>query len=561
MFINELKNEIRAAVESLGAIDIDFNIEHPTIIEHGDFATNVAMVASKKVGKNPRVLAEEIVKVLELNKNENISKIEIAGPGFINFYVSDDLFHSEIEKVGDEYGKSEKWNSKKILVEHSSPNLFKPFHIGHLMNNTIGESIVRIAKYSGAEVTAMSYPSDVSLGIAKAIYVVSKNGMDKLDSLSTQKEKLEYLGNCYVEGTKLYDEDDSVKEEVKKISEILFDSKDGEILDIYKKSKDINLEYFIDITKRLGSKFDSYIYESETAAIGEKIVRENIPKIYRESDGAVIYEGEQDGLHTRVFINKEGRPTYEAKDTGLLSLKFERYNPDLSIFITDHEQAPYFEVVATAAGKINPRWKDSTVHRTHGRMTFKGQKMSSRLGGVPLALDIVNALCDEVKEKAPKLEGDDIDKVAIGAIKFVILKTAAGKNMNFDPETSLSFEGDSGPYLQYTAVRANSILQKAQDEGFKPKPGIVENTPASLVEKTISRFPEVVDLAVREWAPHYITTYLLELAQAFNSWYGNTKLIDGENKNMPHNLAITKSVNEIITRGLWLLGIEVPNRM
>lgn len=561
MFIHILHDEIKKALNNLGAEEVNFSIEHPTVNTHGDFATNAALVASKGLGKNPKSFAEELVEQLKKQSISEISHMEIAGPGFINFFLKDEVFHKEMSEVDDSYGKSNLWEGKKILIEHSSPNLFKPFHIGHLMNNTVGESIVRLAKYSGANVSAISYPSDVSLGIGKALYVVLKNGIEKVNSLNTISEKLAYLGECYASGNALYEDDPTVRDEIKNITEDLFDLKEGKVLEAYKICKDINLAYFIDIAGRLGSTFDSYIFESEAGIVGEKIVRENIGKIYKESDGAVIYEGEQDGLHTRVFINKEGRPTYESKDTGLLSIKFERYNPDLSIFVTDHEQQPYFEVVASAAGKINPRWKNSTIHRTHGRMTFKGQKMSSRLGGVPLASDIVDALDEEVKEKAKNLSREDVDTVAISAIKFVILKTAAGKNINFDPETSLSFEGDSGPYLQYTAVRARSVLQKAEQEGYLPKAGVVESCPATMVEKTIARFPEVVETSIKEWAPHHIASYLLSLAQSYNSWYGNTKLIDINNKNMQHNLFITKAVSDIIEKGLWLLGISTPNKM
>ncbi len=561
MFIHTLREEIKKALITLGANAESFSIEHPTVVTHGDFATNASLVASKNLGKNPKAFAEELVSQLEKQHIPHVLRMEIAGPGFINFFVKDEMFHDEMSRVNETYGKSKIWNHKKILVEHSSPNLFKPFHVGHMMNNTVGESITRIAKYSGAEVISISYPSDVSLGIGKAIYVVMQDGIQKLESLKTINEKLAYLGDCYAKGNVLYEDDPSVKESVKNITEDLFDMVDGEMLQAYKICKEINLSYFIEIAERLGSHFDSYIYESEAGKVGEKIVRENIGKIYKESDGAVIYEGEQDGLHTRVFINREGRPTYEAKDTGLLSIKFERFNPDLSIFVTDHEQQAYFEVVASAAGKINPRWKNSTIHRTHGRMTFKGQKMSSRLGGVPLASEIVDTLVEEVTEKSKTLSGKDVDAVAIAAIKFVILRTAAGKNINFDPETSLSFEGDSGPYLQYTTVRARSVLQKAEAEGYFPKPGIVGVVPATLVEKTIARFPEVVEVAVKEWAPHHIASYLLELAQSYNSWYGNTKLIDIENPNMSHNLFVTKAAADVIEKGLWLLGISTPTKM
>jgi arginyl-tRNA synthetase len=230
-------------------------------------------------------------------------------------------------------------------------------------------------------------------------------------------------------------------------------------------------------------------------------------------------------------------------------------------FVTDHEQQAYFEVVSTAAGKINPIWKERTVHRTHGRMTFKGQKMSSRLGGVPLAAGIIDTLAEEVRERAPQLDPADVEAVAIGAIKFAILRAAAGKNINFDPETSLSFEGDSGPYLQYTTVRARSVLQKASAEGYLPKAGVQSPSPATLVEKMLARFPEVVAESIHEWAPHHIASYLLELAQAYNGWYGNTKLIDSANPNMAHNLAVTKVVADVLSRGLWLLGIATPKKM
>src|SRR5690606_8110556 len=204
------------------------------------------------------------------------------------------------------------------------------------------------------------------------------------------------------------------------------------------------------------------IFESEAGKIGKEIVLENIPKVYTKSNDAVIYEGEQDGLHTRVFINKDGNPTYEAKDTGLLKLKFDRYNPDQSIFVTDSEQAPYFKVVITAAGKINPQWEEKTIHATHGRMQFKGQKMSSRLGNTPLVSDIINTVNEEVIEKSGdrKLSPEQTDMISIAAIKYAVLRTQAGKNINFDPDTSLSFEGDSGPYLQYTYARIQSILNK-----------------------------------------------------------------------------------------------------
>lgn len=570
----KIKNLVNTAVLELGLAPVDFAVEHPGIMAHGDYATNVAMILAKQAGTNPKVLAEQIAEALRslpFDKGEDgrgyVSEISVAGAGFINFKLTPQYFNSVLQNIVSDkpvYEFANLYAGKNILVEHSSPNLFKPFHIGHVMNNTIGEAITRLARASGADVNVISYPSDVSLGIAKAVYILLQDGLAKLDSFKTDYEKLAYLGECYVRGTKAYDDEEGIQQKVREIVKCLYDHVDGPELQAYELGKQINLEYFKNIVARLGTKFDDYIFESEAGVEGKQIVLQNTPTVFTESEGATIYEGEQDGLHTRVFINSEGFPTYEAKDIGLMSLKFKRYNPDISIFITDHEQTNYFTVVSTAAGKINPIWQNKTVHRTHGRMSFKGQKMSSRLGGVPLAVDLLNAVTDEVVEKAPDLATNGgADQIAISAIKFSILRAKAGSNINFDPETSLSFEGDSGPYLQYTAVRAGSLLAKAKDLGMLPKinENINDEYFTTDVEKYLNMFDEVVMQSINEWAPHYIATYLLELAHSFNTWYAGTKIVDTENVNAPQQLTIVLAVQKTLIQGLQILGIETPDRM
>lgn len=555
-----LENLIRGALEELNIKAENISLDHPAELSHGDYSTNVAFVLAKSIKANPAVLAESIAS--KIPKHEMVESVTTSA-GFINFHLAPKFFQSEIGKIlaqTSEFGKSNIHAGKKILVEHSSPNLFKPFHVGHVMNNAIGESVARLAVASGARVTKMSYPSDVSLGIGKSVWALLEHGVAELENLKTLGEKLSFLGQCYVEGTKAYDENPSIMRRVKEITEILYESTPGVEYDAYTLGKDITLQYFLDITKRLGSEFDDFIYESEAGIVGKKLVLENLGKIFEESESAVVYKGEKDGLHTRVFINAEGYPTYEAKDIGLLWLKFERYNPDISILVTDREQARYYEVVLAAAGKIEKSWQEKTLHKTHGRMSFRGKKMSSRLGGVPTAADVLETVLEEVREHS-ELNGEEADAVAIGALKFTILKTMAGKDINFDPETSLSFEGDSGPYLQYTNARINSVLEKALEAGFVPKAEkTVEDLPSD-VEKLVTRFPGVVELAITEWAPHHLATYLLGLARAFNSWYGNTKLIDPENKNTSYNLALAKSVGVVIQNGLELLGIKTPERM
>lgn len=552
-----IQEGIKKALRELELPEVPFTLEHPKDLFHGDYMTNVSLMVGKQTGETVLGIAEKVAKHLIAQNIEGVQKIEVAGPGFINFALKRETFIPWLITAQDkEWGNTEVYKGKKILVEHSSPNLFKPFHIGHLMNNTIGEALYRLAKSSGAQATPISFPSDISLGIAKAVFILLEKQIsgEVLNDISV-------LGGAYVEGTKRFEEDESTHVRIKEIADNLYSSKDSPELELFKYCKMVNIKYFETVVEKLGSKFDSYIYESESGVDGKKIVLENTPKIFTESEGAIVYiPSEESKLHTSVFINSQGNPTYEAKDLGLLDLKFTRYQPEISIIITDNHQASHFQVVVDAAGKINPDWQKNSVHRSHGRMSFKGQKMSSRLGGVPLVVDVLGAVAEEVKEKNADLSDWVSNQIAIAAIKFSILRTQTGKDINFDPDTSLSFEGDSGPYLQYTAVRAGSLLEKGKNLGITPN----IDTPVSgteTLERLIPRFIEVCGEAQKAWAPHYVVTYLLELAQEFNSWYGQGKIIDEDTDATAYRLSVVAAVRQTLINGLWVLGIDVPERM
>jgi arginyl-tRNA synthetase len=561
MIKETLKKEIESVLLELGFEAVSVELSHPHDFSHGDYAANTALILSKKEGRNPIEVAGEIVDLLKERDIELISKdgIQIAGPGFINFTLEPEFFVKETREIvsaGEGYGKSDLYKGKKILVEHSSPNLFKPFHVGHVMNNAIGESISRLSKFASADTTVISFPSDISLGVAKAIFILlEEEGEDFTPT------DVAVLGGAYVKGTKRYEEDESVQPRVREIADNLYAKKDSPELKIFESCKDFNIQYFEKILKRLGTDIDSYIYESEAGVTGAKMVKEN-KTIFTESDGAVVYipSEEDKHLNTAVFINSQGNPTYEAKDLGLLKLKFDRYSPDISVFMTDSQQISHFQVVLDAAEKIDKEWRDKSVHRYHGRMSFKGQKMSSRLGGVPLATDLLESIHNEVSEKNTDADENLKDQISIAALKFTILKSQAGKNINFDPETDLSFEGDTGPYIQYTIARSNSVLVKAEAEGikesFKKDGGEITD-----VERLLYRFGEVAEVSARDWAPHHLVNYGLELARAFNSFYGNTKLVDTENNNAGYNLSLVKATSQVLKNTLFLLGIESPEKM
>jgi arginyl-tRNA synthetase len=550
----------KALKEVFGLEGVVFTVEQPKDINHGEYATSVALVICKQLAKSPTEVAEALLVYLNTHKPVEVSDVSIAGAGFINFSLSKEFFAAQLKTILDskeQWGSSARYKGKSILVEHSSPNLFKPFHIGHVMNNAIGESINRLARFSGAQVKTISFPSDISLGVAKAVFVL----LEKYGEDFTPTD-IAVLGDAYVEGTKRYDEDETIHARVKEITDNLYAENESPEWTVYQTCKKFNISYFEAITAQLGSHFDDYIYESQAGVAGKKIVLDNTPAVFTESEGAVVYIPAEDrkDINTAVFINSQGNPTYEAKDIGLLSMKFADAPLDLSIFVTDKQQVPHFNVVLAAAQKINTDWFEKSVHVHHGRMTFKGQKMSSRLGGVPLAETLIATLQEEVIERAIDLDTVAIDRIAIAALKFSILRAAAGNDINFDPETSLSFEGDSGPYLQYSTVRAQSVLAKADSLGAKLL-GIPAEWQTTDVEKVLIHFPEIVKHAIEQWSPHFVVTYLLELAQSFNSWYGNTKIIDATDPTSPYKLAITKAFAQTMTNGLNLLGISVPDKM
>ncbi len=597
---NELKKIIIKALASLNIKAESVHLEHPVDLKMGDFSSNVAMVYAKEAKMNPKELAEKIVNNLIVRKVDFLDRVEVAGPGFINFYLSKDFFTQNIAEILDKkdgYGDNENLSGQKILIEHSSPNLFKEFHIGHMVNNSIGESISRIIKKSGADTTVISYPSDVGLGIAKTVWAIlnpiSKGSdyekmLDFIKNGSVDNEikekygndllqaQINILGQCYVFGNEAYKNNEEVKKQIDEINKKIYNKSDEEINKIYNEGKKLTLKYFEQIVARLGSKFDDYIFESEAAKVGKKLVEENIGKVFEKSDGAIIFNAEKydESLHTRVFINSNGLPTYEAKDVGLMKLKFTKYvkfgtfgfKPDQSIFLTDHEQAEYMKVVLKAMEQIKPEWVKKTKHITHGRLRFPEGRLSSREGNVVTANDLLDDVKNDVlgkMEEVDKVENkkDTAEKVAVGAVKYSILKSSTGKNIVFDKDKALALEGNTGPYLQYTYARSKSILEKSKEEGIKIWKSGSQIGVVGDVEKMLYRFPEVVERAGEEYEPHYIATYLFELAQAFNSYYGNNKIVDKDDKTSSYKVALTEAVAQTIKNGLWLLGIEAPERL
>ena len=544
--------QIQKALKELGIKAKEVLLEHPNELNNGDFSTNIAMMCAKHEGKNPKELAERIVEILNKKKTDEIEKIEVAGPGFINFHLSREFFTAQTEMIinqKEKWGKNETLKGKKVMVEYTDPNPFKEMHIGHLMANAIGESIARLIENSGAETIRANYQGDVGLHVAKAIY-----GMMELKEKNVTAK---YIGGAYAYGSKAYESDDKAKETIDEINKKVYSKGDVVVDELYKRGREVSLEHVEEIYKKLGTKFDKYYFESEMVDVGKKFVEEN-KKVFEESDGAIVYRGEKHGLHTRVFITSEGLPTYETKDLGLATQKFNDYSLDLSITITAEEQKEYFKVMRAAFGEVHPKLEKKMLHITHGMMRLPSGKMSSRKGDVisaeSLLAEVEKAVEEKMKDRDIKDKEAVAESISVGGLKFSILKQATGRDIIFDFDKALSFEGDSGPYLQYAHTRSLALLSKGGGGDVKDAPKVVTE-----LERILYRFPEIAKRAKVEYEPHHVTVYLTELASAFNSWYANVPVIGG--KNEKYGLALTRAFQITMQNGLWLLGIKTPEHM
>ena len=565
-----------------------FTLEHPDIMSHGDFATNIALALSKPLKKSPTEIAKQIVEKLEVLRqaqdDENIQKISIAGPGFINFYLSPKYFASGVGEILDKqetFGQNNILNGQKTIIEYTDPNPFKDFHIGHLMSNTVGEAISRLVAGNGALVKRANYQGDVGLHVAKCIWGVEKLLQD--DPIHKKEifgswfgfgKNPKIWGQAYSLGAAAYEENPEAQKEIIELNKKIYDKSDRTVNKIYQAGRKISLAEFEKIYKILGTKFDFYFFESQVGGAGQALVEKGLAAGYFEkSDGAIIFKGEKydPSLHTRVLINSQGLPTYETKELGLIFEKNKKFPFDKTISITGNEINEYYRVMLQAMALTLPDLAKKAVHIGHGMLRLPTGKMSSRTGkvitGEALLAEIRKNILEKMKERnmSEKEKERVAEIVSIGALKYSILKQEAGKDIIFDFDKSLSFEGDSGPYLQYSYVRAKSILEKAKKEGIRAEVSGEVSSMEYLVlgelPKLLIRFPEIVERAGAEYAPHYLATYLTALASTFSTFYANQTVVDKKDKNSSAKVALVLAFSIVMKSGLNLLGIKVPERM
>ncbi len=527
--------------------------------QFGDYTTNVAMKLAKKLGKNPREVAAQVVASLEAEKPDWLAKAEVAGPGFINITLTDATLYSNVLAAVPQVSAGTNY-----VVEYSCPNAFKELHAGHLYQTIAGDVIARMLEQAGSTVHRTNFGGDVGLHVAKAMYGIiaelDGENPDKLTEIGVD-EQSGFLSKSYVRGAKAYEEDADAKIQIEAYNQQIYalhDSVDTEsaFAQIYWTCRQWSYDYFDRFYERLEVNPFRYIPESTTVKLGLQLVDDGLAKgVFENSEGAVIYRGEKVGLHTRVFVTKIGLPTYEAKDLGVISIELNDYSFDHRILITGRDQAEYMKVVYAAAEELLPQLKDAMTHITNGLIKFAdGSKMSSRLGNVTSATDVLDIVAAQL-EAVEMVEAKEA--LMLSAVKYAFLKQRLGGDVAFDPQGSVSLQGNSGPYLQYALVRARSILAKSPAHDGVSVDNL-EPLERVFVQKMVG-FQDEVAKATLEYAPHILCTYLYELAAEFNTFYEHNRVLDNDRSQL--RLKLVADYAAILDKGLELLGIERLERM
>jgi len=624
----QLQYLLQHILQDMGVSDVVVDVSISEDAVHGEYTSNVAMKLAKSLKKSPMDIALQVQKTInsllltishkkqglntakedqkisgEVSYNKvlqdssgillTIDRVEVVAPGFINIFVTEASLGSQITRVlkdGKRFGTSHicmplqleemgEVTPAHIMVEFAHPNTHKAFHIGHLRNITTGESLIRLLEATGHKVTRANYQGDVGMHIAKCLWAMLHDAQCSPEAVRGNDihVRVEFLGKAYAIGSAKYEKDDEVKKEIGKINTQIY-AKDSAIYPLYQETRAWSLEYFAGIYARVNTHYDRLYFESETYTAGKQIVLEGVKKgIFEESDGAVIFSGEKYGLHTRVFITKEGNATYEGKDMGLAPMQHSEYHPDLIMHVLGPEQYSYTRVIFKALDLLFPDTANRQFHKRYGWVKLKHGKMSSRSGNVVLgewlldeAKRSIYEILDKSKSDYTKIEREEIaEKGAVAAVKYAFLRVGTDQEISFDIKESVSFDGDSGPYLLYTYARCKSVLRKvfvipASMPEFKEKqkwiPGQARddsmNSKERLLARFISYFPEIVEEAGRTLSPNILCTYLFKVAALFNTFY-QAHTIVGE----PQRIALTEAAAQTLHNGLYLLGIETVERM
>ena len=565
-FKNEIAKEISKATE-IEQSEIEGYIEIPKDQNNGEYAFPCFRLA-KTFKKSPQAIAEDIKEKIEIDNNV-IEKVEVLG-GYINFYINKKVLAKEVlEEIAkkEEYGKSEIGKGKNIIVEYSSPNIAKPFHIGHLRTTLIGNSLYRIYKYLGYNTTGINHLGDYGTQFGKMIEAYKMWGQE----YDLTIDPINKLMDMYVRINDLCKADENVLEKCRENFRLL-EAGDKYCTDLWNKFKDVSMVEFEKIYDILNVKFDSYNGEAfYSDKIDEVIQKLEEKGVLIESEGAKIVDLTDVGIKTPCIVQKaNGSSIYATRDLAAIMYRAKTYDFDKCLYVVAYEQNLHFkQIFAVARYLVDEKYVKGLEHVSYGMVALPTGKMSTRLGNVVKIEDLINGTIEKaeeiIAEKNPDLEEKEevAKKVGIGAIVYNTLSTANIKDQIFDWNTALNFQGETGPYIQYTYVRTQSVLSKLEEMPKFEDINIekLQDEYSINVLKTIYNFEDILTQVTNKEEPSILARYLIDLAKAFSNFYNENKIIGEEKELQNARIYLTSAVGKVLKIGGYLLGMEMPTKM
>ena len=565
-FKQEIAKQIAKATQ-LEINTLEGYIEIPKDNKNGDYAFPCFSLA-KELKKAPQMIANEIKEKIEIE--EPLEKIEIAG-GYLNFYINKETITKQVLKQIEEqenYGKSTIGNGKNIVIDYSAPNIAKPFHIGHLRSTVIGAALYNIYKQLGYNTIGINHLGDYGTQFGKLIEGYKMWGKE----YDIEKDPINELTKIYVRINEACKDDENIlkacRDNFKKLED-----KDPYCIELWQKFRELSLKEFQKVYDLLGSKFDSWNGEAFYSDKMQEIIDilKNTGKLI-ESQGAKIIDLEEQGINTPCIIEKSnGSTTYATRDLAAILYRARNYDFDKALYVTSYEQILHFKQVFEVAKLLgmDEKFTNGLKHVSFGMVLLPTGKMSTREGNIVKLEDLLNEAIQRAKqiieEKNPELENKEevAKKVGIGAIIFNDLANSRVKDEIFDWDTILNFQGETGPYIQYTYVRTKSVLEKA---GYLPKLEEIDITKlmdeySQNIVKLIYSFEDILIQVTNKEEPSILSRYLIELAKAYSSFYNQNKIIGEDKQTQDARIYLTYSTGKVLKIGANLLGIEMPDKM
>ena len=557
-----------AKVVDIDEVEIKKSIEKPKGTENGDYAFPCFRLA-KELHKAPPMIANDIKENIQVDGNQ-ITKIEVAG-GYLNFFINKEILVKEVLNemaTNDEYGKSEVGNGKNIVIDYSAPNIAKPFHIGHLRSTVIGAALYKIYKYLGYNVTGINHLGDYGTQFGKLIEGYKLWG----NEYNIEENPIDELTKIYIRINQACKEDEQVLENCRNNFKKLEDG-DKYCVEIWQKFRELSLKEFQKVYDLLGSKFNSWngeaFYSDKMAEIVE--ILDKSGKLI-ESEGARIVDLEDKGINTPCIIEKSnGSSTYATRDLAAIMYRARTYDFDKALYVTSYEQVLHFKQVFEVAKLLglDEKYTNGLEHVAFGMVLLPTGKMSTREGTSVKLIELLKESISRAKaiieQKNPDLENKDevARKVGVGAVIFNDLANSRVKDEIFDWDTILNFQGETGPYIQYTYVRTKSVIEKAGGvpEISAVNTELLQDEYSIRLAKLIYGFEDVLVQVTDKNEPSILSRYLIDVAKAYSNFYNENKIINDDKALQDARVYLTYSVGRILKMGAELLGIKMPDKM